>query len=170
VSSTLICYDGSPSSTRALEVAHRSLGQQRKILLDVWTAPERVHADSFGFDQHDGGPSYDHLCELLERQTQEILDDGVQLAAALGIEVQTRAERSRSCVWQTILDVADELDSDLILSGTRGVTAVEIGLLGSVSSALVRHSRRPVLIVPGADWAPRAIAGAGGGVQTDRAL
>jgi nucleotide-binding universal stress UspA family protein len=168
MSSALICYDGSPSSSRALEVAHHSLGRQRKILLDVWTAPERVHADSFGFDQHDGGPSYDRLCKLLERQTQEILDDGVRLAAELRTEVQTRAERSRSSVWPTILDVADELDSDLILAGTRGGTVVEAGLLGSVSSALVRHSRRPVLIVPGADWAPRAVAG--GGVQTERAL
>jgi len=168
VSSTLICYDGSPSSSRALEVAHRSLDRQRKILLDVWTAPERVHADSSGFDRHDGGPSYDRRCELLERQTQEILDDGAQRAAALGIEVQTRTERSRSSVWQTILDVADELDSDLILAGTRGATAVETGLMGSVSSALVRHSRRPVLIVPGADWAPRAAAG--GSVRTDRVL
>ena len=166
MSSTLICYDGSPSSSRALEVAHRSLGRQRKILLDVWTAPERVHADSFGFDQHDGGPSYDRLCELLERQTREILDDGAQRAVALGIEVQTRAERSRSSVWQTILDVADELDSDLILAGTRGATAVETGLLGSVSNALVRHSRRPVLIVPGADWAPPADGA--GDVDTDR--
>jgi nucleotide-binding universal stress UspA family protein len=168
MSSTLICYDGSPSASRALEVAHRSLGLQPKILLDVWSAPERVHADSFGFDHHDGGPSYDRLCELLERQTQEILDDGAQQATALGIEVQTRAERSRSSVWQTILDVADELDCDLILAGTRGTTAVETGLLGSVSGALVRHSRRPVLIVPGADWAPRAVAG--GGVQTDHVL
>ncbi|MFZ0388781.1 MAG: universal stress protein [Solirubrobacteraceae bacterium] len=168
MSSTLICYDGSPSSSRALEVAHHSLGRQRKILLDVWSAPERVHADSFGFDQHDGGPSYDRLCELLERQTQEILDDGVQRAAELGIEVQTRAERSRSSVWRTILDVADELDADLILAGTRGVTAVETGLLGSVSGELVRHSRRPVLIVPGADWAPRVVVG--GGVQADRVL
>ena len=168
MSSTLICYDGSPSSSRALEVAHRSLGGQPKILLDVWTAPERVHADSFGFDQHDDGPSYERLCELMEQQTQEILDGGLQQAAALGIEVQTRAERSRISVWQTILEVADELDSDLILAGTRGASAVEAELLGSVSGALVRHSHRPVLIVPGADRGPGAMAA--GGAWTDRAL
>jgi nucleotide-binding universal stress UspA family protein len=168
MSSTLICYDGSPSSSRALEVAHRSLGRQPKVLLGVWTAPERVHADSFGFDQHDDGPSYERLCELMEQQTRDILDGGLQHAAALGIEVQTRAERSRTSVWQTILEVADELGSDLILAGTRGASAVEAELLGSVSGALVRHSHRPVLIVPGADRGPGVMVA--GGARTDRAL
>lgn len=45
MSSTPICCDGSPSSSRALEVADRSFGQQRKIRLDVWAAPERVLID-----------------------------------------------------------------------------------------------------------------------------
>jgi hypothetical protein len=57
ISSTLICYDGSPSAQHALVLAYRSLDERPKVLLTVWSTPERVHADSFGFDQHGDGRS-----------------------------------------------------------------------------------------------------------------
>lgn len=150
MSSTLICYDGSPSAQRALVLAHRSLDKRPKVLLTVWSTPERVHADSFGFDQHDDGdgPFYARLCELVEHAAAETAKHGQQLAAELGLDVQTRVERNHSTVSQTILKVADELDSDMILAGTHGTTAVQPGLLGSVSNGLLHQSRRPVLVVP----------------------
>jgi nucleotide-binding universal stress UspA family protein len=51
-------------------------------------------------------------------------------------------------VPDTILEIADELDADLIVAGTRGTTAVAEQVLGSVSNTLVHHARRPVLVVP----------------------
>ena len=60
-----------------------------------------------------------------------------------------RLERDKASAWQTILDVAEDTDAHLIVLGTRGRTAVQSGLLGSVSGALVHHSTRPVLVVPG---------------------
>ncbi len=57
-------------------------------------------------------------------------------------------ERSDGAVWRTILDVASDVDAELIVIGTRGATAVQSGLLGSVSNAIVHHSDRPVLVVP----------------------
>lgn len=148
MSSTLICYDGSPSAKHALGLAYRSLERRPKVLLTVWSAPERVHADSFGYQSPAGGPSYERLCELFEHAAQESGDQGRQLAAALGLDVQLRVERSGPTVWETILKVADELDADMIVAGTHGTTAVQSGLLGSVSGALVHRSRRPVLVVP----------------------
>ena len=148
MSSTLICYDGSPSARHAVALADRSLDRHPKVLLTIWAAPERVHADSFGFDQHGDDPFYGRLCELVESGARETAEQGRRQAAELGLEVEVRVERDRSTVAQTILDVADELDSDMILMGTHGVTAVQTGLLGSVSSALVHQSHRPVLLVP----------------------
>ena len=49
---------------------------------------------------------------------------------------------------QHSLSVADEINAALIVTGTHGSTAVQSGLLGSVSNALVHSSQRPVLVVP----------------------
>jgi nucleotide-binding universal stress UspA family protein len=145
---TLICYDGSPSAQHALALAYRSLDARPKVLLTVWSTPERVHADSFGFDQHGDDQFYARLCELVERAASQTAEHGQQLAAELGLDVEARVERNHSTVSQTILTVADELDSDMILVGTHGTTAVQPGLLGSVSNGLLHQSRRPVLVVP----------------------
>jgi len=151
MSSTLICYDGSASAQHALAFAHRALGRRPKLLLTVWSVPERIHADSFGYQSPAGGPSYERLCEMFEQAARDSSEQAQRLATELGLDVQARVERNRSTVWRTILEVADELDADMIVAGTHGTTAVQSGLLGSVSGALVHHSRRPVLLVPSPD-------------------
>ena len=49
---------------------------------------------------------------------------------------------------ETILAVVHRTDPDLIVIGTHGHTAVQPVLLGSVSAAVVQHSKTPVLIAP----------------------
>jgi hypothetical protein len=61
---------------------------------------------------------------------------------------QLRPERNRSTIWKRVFEVADEINAALIVIGTHGSTAVQSGLLGSVSNALVHNSQRPVLVVP----------------------
>jgi len=151
MSLTLICYDGSPSAQHALAVADRSLSRDPKVLLTVWSAPERVHADSFGYESPAGGPSYARLCELFEQAARDSGTRGQRLAAERGLDVEVRVERNRSTVWQTILEIADELDVEMIVAGTHGTTAVSSELLGSVSAPLAQHSRRPLLLVPTPD-------------------
>ncbi len=47
-----------------------------------------------------------------------------------------------------ICDVADELDADLIVMGSRGIGLTEEGLSDSVSNRVINLSPCPVLIVP----------------------
>lgn len=84
----------------------------------------------------------------------EVLADGQTLAEQLKLGVTSRLERDQSTVWSTIIDVADELSSELIVCGTHGHTAMETNLLGSVANPLAHHARRPVLIVPSAPRNP----------------
>lgn len=144
----LICYDGSPSAQRALSVAASSLDGAPVVLLNIWNPPQRVMADSFGVSESEYGPTYRELETLSASRSAEILAEGEAEAQRRGFPLTTRQEPNRSSVWKTILDVADEVDATLIVAGTHGATAVESGLLGSVSNALVHHAHRPVLLVP----------------------
>jgi nucleotide-binding universal stress UspA family protein len=146
--STLICYDGSPSAQRALSVAASALDAAPAVLLHVWNPPQRVLADSFGVSADHTALNTQKLEDFVQRRAAEVVADGEALAGRLGFSVTSRQEVNRSSVWQTILDVANEVDATLIVTGTHGNTAVQSGLLGSVSNALVHHARRPVLLVP----------------------
>ena len=145
--SIVICYDGSASAKRSLAVAERVLGHEPAVLLHVWSPPDRMAADAFAI-RDDDTPTYDQLEASARERAHEVLGEGKSLAEELGFAVTPRDERSPSSVSDTILEIADELDADLIVAGTRGTTAVADQLLGSVSNTLVHHARRPVLVVP----------------------
>jgi nucleotide-binding universal stress UspA family protein len=68
--------------------------------------------------------------------------------AALIPGASVHCMRTTAAVWQAILEYADEVDAELIVAGSRGLSLIESTVLGSVSHGLVNHSRRPVLVVP----------------------
>lgn len=47
-----------------------------------------------------------------------------------------------------ILNIAKEWNADLIVMGTHGRTGVSHFLLGSVAEKVLRHSTKPVLVIP----------------------
>lgn len=49
---------------------------------------------------------------------------------------------------EQILTAADRLQAGLIVMGTHGRTGLRRALMGSVAEEVLRHSRRPVLIMP----------------------
>jgi nucleotide-binding universal stress UspA family protein len=52
-------------------------------------------------------------------------------------------------VAEEILNQADTLDADLIVMGTHGHGAMYNLLVGSATKGVLKHSTRPVLLVPG---------------------
>jgi nucleotide-binding universal stress UspA family protein len=92
------------------------------------------------------------LDEITQGAARELMHRGVGLAAAAGFQAEGRVEEGRP--WRVIRGVADELDAKPIVLGARGLGRVESMLLGSVSIAVVFHSKRPVLVVPHSDAEP----------------
>jgi nucleotide-binding universal stress UspA family protein len=146
--SILICYDGSPAAQHALSFAHEVLGHKPITLLHVWRPPDEFAADSFGIGTPQHGSSVIELEKIALERAEEVTQEGCELARHLGFAVESRSEPDANGVWAKILEVAEETDAELIVMGTRGHTAVQSALLGSVSNGVVHHTERPVLIVP----------------------
>jgi nucleotide-binding universal stress UspA family protein len=148
---TLVCYDGSASAQRGLDVASQLSGSPTIVVVTVWQSLQTRLAESGSVGA--AVVDADERIDRAERAAAEKLlaDAAAHVEAQAGgprHEVITRAVEATGTVWQRILDVADEIDAALIVTGTRGHGPLENALLGSVSHAVLAHSGRPVLIAP----------------------
>lgn len=76
----------------------------------------------------------------------ELLNNAQALFAQQGIEAQIITRQGKPAF--TICDVADEIGSDLIVMGCRGLGLTEDGAAESVTTRVINLSPCPVLIVP----------------------
>lgn len=146
----LLCFDGSEDATAAIAQAGRVLSPREAIVLTVWepvaswepydpatilSAPlEKLAAHAMSLD------------EITRELAQETLAKGVGLAREAGF--QARPHLAKGKAWRTICEVANELEPEVIVLGARGLGRVGAMLLGSVSSRVAMHAKRPALIVP----------------------
>ena len=139
----LICYDGSDEARHAIDVSAELLGSRRAVVLDV--GPVLTTAESFAtMSSVVPGPAFEDLNadDALERARA-----GAAIATRAGFDARARGEAAGP-TWQGIVDVADEIDADVIVIGSRGLNGARELFEGSVSHDVAAHARRPVLIVP----------------------
>lgn len=144
----MIAYDGSQNAKRAVHYAGRFLSADRAVVLTVWE-PMRSGSDTVSIDL-DGPPDLpdeDDL-DIAFADAQRTNDEGADLARRAGLNAETLVIAVSGTVWRTIIDAADKLDADLIVTGTRGTTGVRSLIQSSVADRVLRHGGRPVLIVP----------------------
>ena len=75
----------------------------------------------------------------LAKWQQEIAQDGIKVSL----------HEPTGTVAEEILNQADELNADMIVMGTHGHGAMYNLLVGSATKGVLKHSTRPVLLVPG---------------------
>jgi len=80
----------------------------------------------------------------LHEDTERVLEEASQILAEYGVAAETHLIEERPT--EALVDVAEREDADLIVVGSRGLSAPRRALLGSVSSKLVHHAPCAVLV------------------------
>ncbi len=144
----MIAYDGSPNARRAVTYAGHFLAAERAVVLTVW-APIRQGPDpvSVDLDGPPDPPDSDQR-DIAFADAQRTNEEGTVLAATVGLAAEPLCVAVTGTVWRTIIETAENIDADLIVTGTRGTTGLRSLLQSSVADHVLRYGRRPVLIVP----------------------
>ncbi|MGW0806168.1 universal stress protein [Nonomuraea sp. NPDC002799] len=141
----LVAYDGSADSRSAIEFAAKHLAAEPTLVVTVWE-PLLVQLKKYPLA---AGALDADTEDAAHAQADQLAKEGAELALAAGLaDVTYRAVADNESIWKTIVDVADEIDASLIVTGSRGLAGVRSVLLGSVSNHVLHHARRPTLIVP----------------------
>ena len=131
--------DGSETATRALKEAARyakALGCD----LHVVSAYEPVHARVSG-EQRGGGES---ASVPADAQVRTVVDEAAALARMDGVEASTHTVTGDPA--DALLEVAEKLDANLIVVGSRGMHGMK-RVLGSVPNKVSHGAHCSVLIV-----------------------
>ena len=143
----LICYDGSDYATHAIAVAARLFPGAQAHVLNVWEPLERILARYAAL-----GP---YIVENVSQADTDIEGEaaglaaaGAQLASDAGLHATPRTAPLHITVWEAVVAVADALEVDAIVTGTRSLHGVREVFSSPLTHALLQHSGRPVLAIP----------------------
>jgi len=150
----LLATDGSPSAAnaaaRAIDLA-QALGAPL-LIASIWELESAPMG--YGLGMAPGIPDLDVGREMAETVVHEAAD----LAREAGIEAETVVRRG--VATQGICELAEEWNVRLVVVGSHGWGPIRRMVFGSVSTGVLHHSRRPVLVVPAAHATEHADDGA----------
>lgn len=139
----LVAYDGSEQAqsalARAMELV-RSIQGARLTIAHVFHYPNLVVGEAMI-----AAPVRMELDELSD--SERTLDEAKELAA----ELPNTTTLLQGDPARALLDYAEELQADLIVIGSRGLSTFKELFLGSVSHYVVQHSKVPVLVIKNPD-------------------
>jgi nucleotide-binding universal stress UspA family protein len=155
----LVSYDGSADAQAAIDRLAQLMPGAEATVLTVWEPFMNSLARSGSLGMGMAGTYAYADSEKIDEATRvsalASATDGAQRATAAGLVAQPRAESRNGGIANTILVAAAEVDADVVVMGTRGLSGVKSFLLGSVSHAVVQHADRAVLVVPSPALAER---------------
>lgn len=149
----LIAYDGSPRADAALEQAARLLRTREVEILTAWEPAARLTARTMGRSGMPQTPvgHVDTAEDPAWEAAQEVCRQGVAKAEALGLVGRAHLVEMTTTIADAIVEAANELDADVIVTGTRALTGFKALWTTSTADQILRNAGRPVFIVPPED-------------------
>ena len=149
----VVAYDGSEEAQAAVREAARLLPGRRLVVVSVWEQGLALMmmppTDSIsGVPNMTPSPETIRTTDRLQHEhAEETASRGAELARSLGAEAEPYPVADDVDAAETIAAEAERLDAAVIVIGSRGLGRVKSSLLGSTSHGLLRHTRRPVIVV-----------------------
>ncbi|GAQ93875.1 nucleotide-binding universal stress protein, UspA family [Thermodesulfovibrio aggregans] len=134
----LACIDGSDESFHTFEEAVR-FAKERDITVFALTVAPSYHGD---LSLVGIGVSI----EEISKPYKETLSKAKDIAEKHQVLVKTLYEEGEP--FEKIIDVSEEISSDLIVMGKKGISALQQVLMGSVTERVIGYSNTDVLVVP----------------------
>ncbi len=135
----LIATDGSNDSElairRAVDLANETdavLHLAYVMILSHWMIPDTLS---------------DAQYQRLEEDARRLLDEQAEKAGALGAVTLQKHLKVGRRADEELIKLAEEIDADMIVVGSRGAGTISRALMGSDAESIVRHADRPVLVV-----------------------
>lgn len=135
----LVATDGGSDSElaieRAVDLANKTGSELHVVyvmLMSHWMMPDNLSDAQFS---------------RLKEQAQEVLDEQVEKAKEAGGDIAQSHLRTGRRADEEVIDLAEELESDMIVVGSRGAGTIRRAIMGSDSESIVRHADVPVLVV-----------------------
>ncbi len=91
-------------------------------------------------------PAMTEYRELAHEHAKVKLTEAKEKLGEMGVSVVSKILEGQP--QSAIFDFVEEVDTDMVIVGTHGHSAIGSVLMGSVSSGLVRQAKVPVLVVP----------------------
>jgi nucleotide-binding universal stress UspA family protein len=149
----IIGYDGSDSAELALRRAAELMAPRHALVVVVWEAGEAFEAamlptSSLGFMP--APVDFRSVMEadraMLER-AQRLAQRGADLARELGFDAEGLAVADDITVGDTLVRLATERNSQAVVVGAHGHSALSEVLLGHTAQTVLRHAPCPVVVV-----------------------
>ncbi len=83
----------------------------------------------------------------LKEQAQKVLDGQAEKVREAGGEVAGSHLRTGRRADEEVINLAEEIEADMIIVGSRGAGTIRRAIMGSDAESIVRHAAVPVLVV-----------------------
>jgi nucleotide-binding universal stress UspA family protein len=150
----LLCYDGSDDAAAAIVEAAPLFAGREAVVVCFWQPFAQV-AKRFAVSLLEVVQEAPSVNEREAQLAQQLADEAATIATQAGLPAKGRAIEVSKPIDEAIIAYADEIDSPLIVIGSRGRSGIGSMLLGDVAHDVVQRSTRPVFVVPSAPLSGR---------------